>query len=136
MKFLKDKRAETIITTILLIVMVFTLIATFITVFPLFVTKTKVDEIAAQLTRVIELTGETGSEYASELADLRAATSLDPTVSVQPSAEQYQLREQFDVTVSVNVSVNIFTPSFGEPFAISVPITKTVTGRSEVYFKP
>jgi hypothetical protein len=136
MKFLKDKRAETIVSTILLIVMVFTLIATFITIFPLFVTKTKVDEIAAQLTRVIELTGETGSEYESELADLRAVTGLDPTVSVRPSAEQYQLREQFSVTVTVNTTINIFTPSFGEPLSISVPITKTVTGRSEVYFKP
>ena len=136
MKFLRDKRAETIIATILLIVMVMTLIATFITIFPLFVVKTKVDEIAAQLTRVIELTGETGSEYASELADLRSATGLDPDVSVQPAEEQYQLREQFTVTVSVNASVNIFTPSFGEPLAISVPISKTMTGRSEVYFKP
>ncbi|HWR19914.1 MAG TPA: DUF4320 family protein [Clostridia bacterium] len=136
MKFLKDKRAETIISTILLIVVFFTLVATFITIFPLFVTKTEVDTIAAQLTRVIELTGQAGSEYASELADLRTATGLDPTVSVHPAAEQYQLREQFTVTVTVNATINIFTPSFGEPLSISVPITKTVTGRSEVYFKP
>ncbi|HWR18963.1 MAG TPA: DUF4320 family protein [Clostridia bacterium] len=136
MKFLRDKRAETIIATILLIVMVMTLIATFITIFPLFVIKTKVDEITAQLTRVIELTGETGSEYASELVELRTATGLDPTVSVQPATAQYQLREQFTVTVTANATVNIFTPAFGEPLSITVPITKSITGRSEVYFKP
>ena len=124
MKFLKDKRAETIITMIFVIVMVFTLIATFVTLFPLFVIKTEVDEMASQLTRVIELTGEAGSEYAGELADLRASTGLDPTVSVQPAAAQYQLREQFTVTVTANATVNIFTPAFGEPLSITVPITK------------
>ena len=117
-------------------VLIFTLIATFITMFPLFVTKTKVDTIAAQLTRVIELTGAAGSEYSAELNELTASTGLDPAVTITPSKTQYQLREQFIVTVSVTAKVNIFTPAAGEPLAIDIPISKTVTGRSEVYFKP
>ncbi|HMM31331.1 MAG TPA: DUF4320 family protein [Clostridia bacterium] len=136
MIFLKNTRAESFITMIVAMFLIFTLIATFITMFPVFVTKTKVDTIAAQLTRAIELTGGAGSEYSAELADLKASTGLDPTVTISPSKTQYQLREQFTVTVSVSAKVNIFTPAAGEPLTIDIPISKTVTGRSEVFFKP
>lgn len=136
MKFLKSTRGESFIPMLVAMVLIFTLIATFITMFPVFVTKTKVDTIAAQLTRAIELTGGAGSEYSAELSDLKASTGLDPAVTITPLKVQYQLREQFTVTVSVNAKVNIFTPAVGEPLAIDIPISKTVTGRSEVYFKP
>jgi hypothetical protein len=136
MKFLKNTRGESFIPMLVAMILIFTLIATFITIFPVFVIKTKVDTIASQLTRVIELTGEAGSEYTAELGELRTATGLDPTVNVQPAAAQYQLREQFTVTVTVTAQVKIFTPAVGEPLTIDVPISKTMVGRSEVYFKP
>jgi hypothetical protein len=136
MKFLKDKRAESFVGLLLAVIVIFTLLATFITMFPLFITKTKVDTMAAQLTRVIELTGAAGTEYQTELTELRASTGLDPDIQIDPIQEYYQLRERFSVTVTVNADVTIFAPASGDPLVITIPITKTITGRSEVYFKP
>lgn len=136
MNFLKCKRAEGYVGMLVAVILIFTLIATFITMFPLFVVKTKVDTMAAQLTRVIELTGAAGAEYAAELAELKAATGLDPTVQIDPIQEQYQLRERFSLTVTAYAEVTIFVPVSGDPLVIPIPITKTVTGRSEVFFKP
>lgn len=136
MKFLKCKRAESFVGMLVAVIVIFTLIATFITMFPLFVVKTKVDTMAEQLTRVIELTGAAGAEYAAELAELKAGTGLDPTIQIDPIQEQYQLRERFSLTVTANAEVTIFVPASGDPLVITIPITKTVTGRSEVYFKP
>jgi hypothetical protein len=136
MKFLKDKRAESFIGLLLAVIVIFTLLATLITMFPLFITKTKVDTMAAQLTRVIELTGVAGADYQTELAELKTATGLDPDIQIDPIQEYYQLRERFSVTVTVNADVTIFAPASGDPLVITIPITKTVTGRSEVYVKP
>lgn len=136
MKFLKNKRAESLVGLLLAVIVIFTIIATFITMFPLFIVKTKVDTTAAQLTRVIELTGRAGTEYQTELAELEAATGLEPDIQIDPVEEIYQLRERFTVTVTVLADVTIFAPASGDPLVVTVPITKTVTGRSEVYFKP
>ena len=134
----RDRRAEGFVGTLVSFFVIMILVGGFIFLMPLFTAKQSVDYMASQLTRTIELTGEVGTEYYSELSRLKAESQLDPSVSVSAtyiSGNRIQLRDRLSVTVSTVVKIPILTPAFSDPVTIDVPVSKTVTGMSEVYWK-
>jgi hypothetical protein len=46
-----------------------------------------------------------------------------------------QIRERFTVTVRHTVRVKLFEPMFSGPIYLDIPLHKTLSGVSEVYWK-
>ncbi len=135
---LRERRAEGFVGTLVNFLIIMTLVAGFIYLMPLFTTKQNVDYMACQLMRTIELSGEVGAEYQAELNRMKEQTNLSPSVSVSATYvadNKIQLRERISITVSVVMKIPLLTPTFSDPVTIDVPVSKTVSGISEVYWK-
>ena len=65
--------------------------------------------------------------------------SITPTISWSATyisgTNKIQIRKKFTLTVTDNVSIKLFEPSFGSPIAINVPIEKKFIGISQVFWK-
>ena len=134
----RDRRGDMYVELLVSLLVILSLIWGFVKFMPLYPIKQNVDYMANQLVRTIELTGEVGAEYYAELSRLKAATRLEPSISISTTYiadTKIQLRERLSVTVSVVEKIEIFSPAFTDPVTIDVPVSKTVTGMSEVYWK-
>ena len=135
---LRDERGDAYVDLLIKLAVIMSLILCFMAVVPLFTVKMKVDYMARSLTRTIELSGQRGSDYSAELSRLKSETTLSPTVNISGSFSgdgKVQLRNPFSVTVTEQNTVKLVTPVFGPPITITVPISSTVSGRGEVYWK-
>ena len=134
----RDRRGDMYIELAVSLMVILSLVWGFIKFMPLYPIKQNVDYMANQLVRTIELTGEVGTEYYAELSRLKATTRLEPSINISATYiadNKIQLRERLIVTVSVVEQIEIFSPAFTDPVTIDVPVSKTLTGMSEVYWK-
>ena len=135
---LRSRRGEGYVDLLITLAIVMSLILCFVAIAPIITTKLQVDQIASQLTRVIELTGEIGNEYDEELSRIKTSTGIDPTISINATTldgHKIQLRERFTLSVTVIKQIKLTDPTFGDGLTVDVPINKTLTGMSEVYWK-
>jgi hypothetical protein len=104
-----------------------------------FVRKQELDYIAGAVTRRIERDGMAGAVLRQTVADLKSETGLDADITwngpFHGISSKIQIRDRFTVTVRYNVKIRLFEPSFSEPVFMDVPIRKTISGVSEVYWK-
>lgn len=138
LRLLRDKRGDAYVDLLIKLAVIMSLILCFMAVAPLFTVKLKVDYMARSLTRTIELSGQRGSEYGLELSRLESETMLSPGVNISGPFSgdgKLQLRDAFSITVTIPYSVKLATPIFGPPITLTVPISSTVSGRGEVYWK-
>ena len=105
----------------------------------LFVRKQEVDYIARAVARQIERTGMAGAPALDFVRALAAETGMDADVTwsgnFQGAHDKLQLRDRFTVTVRYEAKVKVVDPSFIDTVYLTVPISKTVSGVSEVYWK-
>ena len=105
----------------------------------LFIRKQEVDYVARAVARQIERTGMAGRAAQDLVRALAAETGLDADVSWRGNftgaQDKLQLRERFTVTVRYTARVKIVDPAFLDTVYLTVPISKTVSGVSEVYWK-
>ena len=105
----------------------------------LFIRKQEVDYVARAVARQIERTGMAGAPAHEFVRALALETGLDADVAwrgnFQGAQDKLQLRERFTVTVRYEVRVRIVDPAFLDTVYLSIPISKTVSGVSEVYWK-
>lgn len=122
---------------IVIMMVVFSLIFCFVSLIPTFIVKQNLDYMTESLARVIEITGGCGGEYQDELARLKEQTGLKPEVILNGEFKnnKLQLRDKFELTLTGYVSIEIIKPTFAPPIEIKIPVSKTVTGISEVYWK-
>ncbi len=135
---IRDRHGGIYVELAVSLLVILSLVWGFIKFMPLYPIKQNVDYMANQLVRTIELTGEVGTEYYAELSRLKAATRLEPSITVSASYiadNKIQLRERLSVTVSVVERIEILSPAFSDPVTVDVPVSKTVAGMSEVYWK-
>jgi hypothetical protein len=105
----------------------------------LFIRKQEVDYIARAVVRQIERTGAAGPAAQDFVRELAAQTGLDADVAwrgdFQGPHNRLQLHGEFTVTVRYSVRIRIVDPAFFDTVYLTVPISKTVSGVSEVYWK-
>lgn len=132
-----NQRGEGYFEVIFILMIVMCLIYCFVSIIPSFIVKQNLDYMTESLVRVVEITGSCGQEYKDELKRLKAETGLDPVVMLDGNFKnnKIQIREKFSLTLSDDVSIKIIDVLFAPPIEIKVPITKTSTGMSEVYWK-
>lgn len=136
--FVRDRRGSSYLEMAVGLLVILSLVWCVVKLMPLYPTKQNIDFMANELVRTVELTGEVGTEYYVELTRLKAATRLNPSVTISANYiadNKIQLRERITITVSIVEQIEILTPLFTSPLMIDVPVSKTVTGMSEVYWK-
>lgn len=137
-RFLQDERGEGYVDVLIGMAILLSLLMCFVAMTPIFTQKLKLDQMANVLARTIELTGESGTQYHADYANLQELTGLSPSISLTGNffeGGKIQLREPFSLTLTDTVEVILLNPSFGTPVVLHIPIRKTVNGRGEVYHK-
>ena len=116
------------------------LVYTFITLWPVFLQKQNVDYIAKTMVRAVETNGridssitdlqhELENDFGVELDDVRWTTQY------VPGTNKIQIKSKFELTVTDHATIRIMNPTFGDPLDINVPMSKTLVGVSQVFWK-
>jgi Flp pilus assembly protein TadG len=136
--FTRDQTGDGYIDIAIVIIIVFLLLASLLGLFPVLSAQQSLNGTARQLARSIEITGSAGTDLEQTIQEIGGITAADvdvDTVWHDPADKTIQLKTPFKVTVTKNVPITIFRPSFGDPIVINIEITATADGISEVYFK-
>ena len=140
-RFIRDQTAEGYIDVAITILIVFTLMASLLALYPIFTAQQSLNQTAKYTARTIELYGKADDEtLASVTAD---GSFLEPdsveisdTEWYDEAAKTIQLKTLFTVTLTKTVPIVILRPALGEPIVINIQITAAARGVSEVYWKP
>ena len=128
-KRLKSKNGEGYIDIVIMTIAAMLVLATIITVTPIFLTKLTLDNYANELAREAEIAGRVGSETTQRLNRLNEIKDLNPTVTWSDTG-QFQIGT--DVTVTATTTVDIGFYVFG---SIPITLTSTADATSEVFWK-
>ena len=137
-KFIRDQTAEGYIDVAVTILIVFTLMASLLALYPIFTAQQSLNQTSKYLARTIELYGKADDEtLASVTADgFLAPDSVEVEAEWQNAVEKtIQLKTPFTVTITKTIPIVILRPALGDPVVINVQITATAFGISEVYWK-
>lgn len=126
----KNRRGEGYIDAAVLVLCVMLVLAVAISVLPVFVTKNKLDNYAAELCREAEIAGRVGSETTLRAQVLTENTGLAPDISWSNTGK-IQLNEEFTVAVTMQTNLGLFG-GFG---SFPVTLKAQASGKSEVYHK-
>jgi len=120
-------------------VILISLVFSFLTIPELIIRKQELDYIANTVVRRIERDGMAGSVLRQTINELCAETGMSADVewngAFRGANSKLQVRDRFTVTARYTVRVKLIEPSFARPVYVSIPIQKTLSGVSEVYWK-
>ena len=141
--FLLRRRDGSAIYELILKTMVFlTLIVTAIYFFSAFTDYLNLGYACRRVVRDIEISGQVTGQTTALFEQLKEQTNIGDNAAMQVNARYHnaaskkiQLRETFTVKCSTQYRMQIFTPSFGDPVAITIPMAVTLTGMSEKFWK-
>lgn len=138
-RFIRDQTGEGFVDVAITILIIFTLMASLMALFPIFTTQQSLNQTAKHMARTVELYGKADDETLQSVSD--DGTLLYPdSITVETEWENaadktIQLKTPFTITLTKTVSIIILRPALGDPVAIDVEITATAQGISEVYWK-
>lgn len=138
-RFIRDQTAEGYIDVAITVLIVFTLMASLLALYPIFTAQQSLNQTAKYMARTVELYGKADDET---LASVTADGSFLEPDSLAIDTEWYdaaektiQLKTLFTVTVTKTVPIVILRPALGDPVVINMNISATARGISEVYWK-
>lgn len=138
-KFIRDQTAEGYIDVAITILILFTLMASLIALFPIFTAQQSLNQTAKYMARTVELYGKADDETLQSVMENENFLAPDSveidTEWHDATAKTIQLKTQFTITVTKTVSFVILRPALGEPLTINVQISAYARGISEVYIK-
>ena len=136
-RFSRNNRGEAYVDVIITLLVIIVFVASLMALFPIFTAQQSLNSAARQVARTVEITGKAGTEVQEVLDAL--GTEPDSigwdTTWFDESEKKIQLKTQFTVTLTKEMSIKILTPAAGGPIGIPVTIRSTATGISEVYWK-
>lgn len=137
--FIRDQTAEAYIDVAITILILFTLMASLMALFPIFTAQQSLNQTAKYMTRTVELYGKADDETLQSVTNnenflVPDSVEID-TEWYDAAAKTIQLKTPFTITVSKTVSIVILRPALGEPITINVQITASACGISEAYWK-
>lgn len=139
---LKNDKGNDYVSEIFKFALIMALIISFVALPEPFVKKLNLNSMATSIARAVETTGEINTDIEQLIEDYKGETGLNPTIKWEGdfvnvgATQRIQIRERFSITLIDKVKIKIAEPSFSGPIEIIVPISKTVRGMSEVYWKP
>jgi Flp pilus assembly protein TadG len=138
-KFIRDQTGEGYIDVAVTIIILFTLMASLMALFPIFSVQQSLNQTAKYVARTVELYGKADDVTLHSVSDNKNFLVPDSveidTEWHDAAAKTIQLKTPFTVTITKKVSIVILRPALGEPLTIDVQITSSARGISEVFFK-
>jgi Flp pilus assembly protein TadG len=136
-RFIRDRTGEGYVDVAIAVLILFTLMASLMALFPIFTTQQALNNTARQLARMAEITGsaQDAEGTMSNMSVLQPDSIAWNTGWQDTSAKTIQLKTPFSVTVTKKVSIVIFRPALADPVAIHITISASSRGVSEVYWK-
>ncbi len=138
-KFIRDQTGEGFVDVAITILIIFTLMASLLALYPIFTAQQSLNQTAKYMARTVELYGKADGETLQSVMGDR--TFLEPdnisveTVWKNAAEKTIQLKTPFTITVTKTISIIILRPALGDPVSIDVTITASAQGISEVYWK-
>ena len=137
--FIRDQTGEGYIDVAITILIIFTLMASLMALFPIFTAQQSLNRTVEYMARTIELYGKADDETLQSVTENGNFVTPDSitveTTWEDPTQKTIQLKTLFVVTVTKTVPITILRPAMGEPFTINIRITASAQGISEVYWK-
>jgi len=137
--FIRDQTGEGYIDIAITILIIFTLMASLMALFPIFTAQQSLNRTVEYMARTMELYGKADDETLQSVTENGNFVSPDSitveTTWEDPAEKTIQLKTLFVVTVTKTVPITILRPAMGEPVTISVRISASAQGISEVYWK-
>jgi hypothetical protein len=138
-KFIRDQSAEGYIDVAITILILFTLMASLLALFPIFTAQQSLNQTAKHMARTVELYGKADDETMQSVTE-NGDFIIPDTVEIDTqwydaAAKTIQLKTPFTIILSKTVPIIILRPSLGEPLMIDVQISASARGISEVFFK-
>ena len=138
-RLIRDQTGEGYIDVAVTVLILFTLMASILVLFPLFTTQQSLNQTARYMARTVELYGKADDatlQSVTEDGDFIIPDSIEIETQWHNAADKtIQLKTRFTVTVVKTVPIVILRPALGDPIVIHVRITASANGISEVYHK-
>jgi len=138
-RFIRDQTGEAYIDVAIMILIVFTLMASLMALFPIFTTQQSLNQTAKYVARTVELYGKADDDtlqLVTENENFIVPDSVEIDTAWQDAAEKtIQIKTPFTVTVVKEVPIVIMRPALGDPVVINLNISASARGISEVYWK-
>jgi len=138
-KFIRDQTGEGYIDVAITVLILFTLMASLIALFPIFTAQQSLNQTARYMARTVELYGRADDatlQSVTEDGNFTIPNSIEIETQWYNAADKtIQLKTRFTVTVVKTVPITILRPALGDPIVIYVRITASANGISEVYHK-
>jgi hypothetical protein len=136
-KFIRDQTGEGYVDVAITVLIIFTLMASLMALFPIFTSQQSLSNTARQLARTAEVTGS-AQEAQGVLETLPGAhpDSIEwETTWLDQALMTMQLKTPFTVTVTKQVPIVIIRPALSNPVVINITVRASASGISEVYWK-
>ena len=138
-QFIRDRTGEGYADVAIAILIIFALIASLFSVFPLYTTHQKLNATARQIAHVVEVSGQaddaTISLVTGDGSYINPDSIVFDTTWYNASQKKIQLKTPFTVTITKQVLIPIIKPLGSEPIGIRINISARSSGISEVYWK-
>lgn len=138
-RFIRDQTGEGYVDVAITILIIFTLMASLLALYPIFTAQQSLNQTAKYIARTVELYGRADDETlqsVTENGNYVEPDSISVNTEWENEAEKtIQLKTQFTITVTKTVPIIILRPALGDPVVINVKITASAQGISEVYWK-
>lgn len=137
-QFIRDQTGDSYIDIAIVMLIIFTLLASLLAVFPVLTVQQSLNNTARQIARTVEVTGCVGTEVDQLLENLSSAEPDSLTFETtwkDPIKQTIQLKTPFTVVATKTVPIILIRPALGEPIVFEITVTATASGISEVYHK-
>lgn len=141
LKLFSNRSGSTFFDLIIKMLVVITLMATVISFLGVFTTYLNLNHVCRRVVRVVELEGQISDKAYEVFYQLKQQTGLSPEMSIENvqycdgTNQKIQLRDTFTITMKSSHTFTIFSPSFGPPVEINIPMRVSITGMSEKFWK-
>jgi hypothetical protein len=129
LKRIKNNCGAGYIDVVVMVLSVMMIIALAVSVFPVYIAKSRLDTFAQELCREAEICGVVGSETSSREAVLQEQLEIEPKVTWSKTGN-IQINEEITVTVEMEYDIG-----FGGLGSFPVKLQAKASGKSEVYHK-
>ena len=138
-KKFSDARGAFFLDIIIGLMIMISVILSFLTLPELFFKKQEIDYMAKTIARRVEIEGELNSKVYDTIDSLARESGFMPGIEWEGNfyglTNRLQIREKFRIKLSHKVKIKLINPTFTNPVYLEIPLSKSIYGVSEVYWK-
>ena len=137
--FISEQNAEGYVDVCITLLIIISFIASIMFLYPIFTVKQDLNQSVKHITRTIELTGKADDTTINAIFDDGTLIKPDEVDVITPyedlSEKTIQLKSSFTVVAKKTIQIPIIKPFIIDPVYITIEISSTGKGVSEVYWK-